>query len=376
MAETERDHILRRRDRWIAAARHQWSGSSVLVAMSGGVDSSAAAYLLAQAGLTVIGVHFRLVPEGTPATAKGCCHTGSSIDVARVCDHIGATSQVWNFSDLFQTKVIDYFDQSYFSGETPNPCIECNRELKWGALWDRKLLLGIDFISTGHYVRRVKVDNRYWFARGFDPTKDQAYALWVVEEPRRAATLLPLGAFRKSEIRLIAKEAGLPTASNPESQDICFLSGTDYRTWLASKYPDQKLEAELVTSDGKKLGIRENLYHYTVGQRKGLGGGFTEPNYVIDVNVPETKVVVGPVTALFRHRIIVRDIVGAPNSGSYLVQVRYHDPGVLADWTPLPDGRAQCDFHTPVRAPARGQSCVAFRGDRVIAGGIIDEILL
>ncbi|MDK9701430.1 MAG: hypothetical protein OEM52_14940, partial [bacterium] len=193
--QNDRDQALRIRDRWCKTVRAKLSGSTVLVAMSGGVDSSVAAYLLANAGLQVIGIHFRLQPEGVPATAKGCCHTGSANDVTAVCDTIGATSQVWNLSNVFDEEVIKYFEHSYLTGETPNPCVECNRTLKWGVLWERRNLLGIDFISTGHYARKINLLNKSWFGRAIDKSKDQAYALWPVPEERREYTLLPLGVF-------------------------------------------------------------------------------------------------------------------------------------------------------------------------------------
>jgi len=374
--EISRDNVLRLRDSWAATVRREFGGASVLVAMSGGVDSSVAAYLLSYAGLKVIGVHFRLTPEGTPAMAKGCCHTGSANDVTAVCERIGATAQVWNLTDTFQDKVIDYFENSYLTGETPNPCVECNRELKWGVLWNRRNALGIDYISTGHYARRVSLGGEVWFARGRDRTKDQAYALWPVVPERRKYTMLPLGGFRKTEIRIIAAEANLPTAKAQESQDICFLAGTDYRDWLQKKHPDKVLSGKIQSPTGEIFGTHENLFNYTVGQRKGLGGGYSEPQYVVDTDVETATVVIGPEKSLYRKRIIVRDIIGSIPDGRYSVQIRYRDPGTFAEWTKLPDGSVQVDFDTPVRAPARGQSCVAFTGERVVAGGIIDEVFL
>ncbi|MCX7834460.1 MAG: tRNA 2-thiouridine(34) synthase MnmA [bacterium] len=366
------DAILRKKEKYVLHLRNQYKGASVLVAMSGGVDSSVAAFLLAEAGLKVIGVHFRLI-ENSLNQSKGCCHTGSAIDVQRVCDRIGASSYVWNLTNQFQSKVIEYFENSYFHGETPNPCIECNRELKWGEMWKRKLSLGIDFIATGHYARMIQIYGKKWIARATDYNKDQSYALWVIPEEKRDTTIFPLGIFRKSEIRTIANFYHLPTAHTPESQDICFLAGSDYRTWLAQRKQSNQ-SGWIRDSSGRIVGQHSGIFNYTIGQRKGLGGGFSEPQYVIETRLETSEVIIGDLEQLYFKEIVIRDVIGIIPKQPVLVQVRYKDKGVLANAIPLENNGAKVIFFEPVRAPAIGQSAVGYIGDRLVFGGIIHQI--
>jgi len=374
MSDTIRETALRKQQRWIAAMRRQNGGASVLVAMSGGVDSSIAAYLLSSAGLQVIGIHFRLLPDDAPVSRGACCHTASAADVTAVCDIIGASAQVWNLTEAFSKNVVEYFENSYLQGETPNPCIECNRALKWGILWDRRAALGVDFIATGHYARRIRLDSRYWFARGLDRSKDQAYALWCVPESRRAATLLPLGVFCKPEIRSIAADAGLPTAAVPESQDVCFLGATDYREWLRARHPAVFVAGLIRTTSGETVGRHNGVFGYTIGQRRGLGGGAVEPQYVVATDVATAEVIIGGREALLCKEVVVRRTVGEAVSERVLVQIRYRDAGAPARLYRGSEGRVRIRFETPVWAPAKGQSAAAFQGDRLVFGGIIDEI--
>lgn len=368
-------NILKKLDRYCSALRNKHQGATVLVAMSGGVDSSVAAYILSKAGLEVIGVHFRLVNDNNQDTFKGCCHMGSAMDVQKVCDTIDAKSYVWNLSNAFQEKVIQYFEDSYLNGETPNPCIECNRSIKWGEMWDRKQVLGVDFVSTGHYVRNLHIFQRDWIARGIDTTKDQSYALWVIPEEKRKHTIFPLGMFHKKEIRFIADYAKLPTAKTPESQDICFLGGTDYRVWLSKKRTFQQSTGFIKTTDGQIVGQHSGVFNYTVGQRKGLGGGFTEPQYVVETRQDSAEVIIGSNEDLLYKEIIVRDVIGEFPDDRVLIQVRYKDLGAFGHVSKWKDSYIKVRFENSIRAPAVGQSAVGYIGDRVIFGGIIHQII-
>lgn len=368
------ERILRKKDFYIRALKQKYKGASVLVAMSGGVDSSVAAYLLAEAGLNVIGIHFRLVEYADENVRKGCCHTGTAKNVEKVCELIGAKSYVWNLSNLFQQNVIGYFEKSYLQGETPNPCIECNRVIKWGELWKRKDVLGIEFVATGHYAKIIQLYGKRWITRALDISKDQSYALWVIPEEKRHQTLFPLGNFHKKEIRILAKHEKLPTASTPESQDICFLAGTDYRTWLTQRFQNQLKTGLILTSEGKVVGQHSGVFNYTIGQRKGLGGGFTEPQYVIETKRDTAEVVIGAESELYYKEIWLRDVIGEVPNQEVLVQVRYKDRGSLAKASWFHGDRVRIEFQQAIRAPAIGQSAVAYLGERVVFGGIIQTI--
>lgn len=359
-------------------------GARVVVAMSGGVDSSVAAALLVEQGFQVIGVTLQLWPAHLPLEHEGgCCSLAAVEDARRVANRIGIPYYVLNFEELFEDHVIRPFVQAYSAGRTPNPCIVCNEQVKFGALLARALELDADYLATGHYARVTwdPVEGRYALCRAADPRKDQSYALYGLTQEQLARTLFPLGPYTKVAVRQMAAERGLPVAAKPDSQELCFVGGGDYREFLRRYAPESLRPGEIVDLEGRVLGRHQGVALYTVGQRRGLGvaGRDGEPLYVLRLEPETNRVVVG-----------TREQVGSvelragrvnwvawpgPPAGERAVtaRVRSHAPEAPAVVAGEGEG-VRTRFLDPQPGVAPGQSVVWYDGDRVAGGGIIEEV--
>jgi len=349
----------------------------VVVAMSGGVDSSVAALLLNQQGYQVIGVTMQIWPQPED-NAKACCSLDAVNDARRVAWHLGFPHYVMNFRDEFEEKVIKYFCLEYIKGRTPNPCIACNRYIKFESLLRKARGIGAEFITTGHYAR-IEWDDKeekYQLLTGVDPAKDQSYALYSMTQEQLAHTLFPLGNLRKEEVRAIARKAGLPVSDKPDSQEICFVSDDNYAGFVEEYLGVQPQEGEIKYLSGKTLGKHKGVHRYTIGQRKGLGLALGHPVYVTKVDPAEQTVWVGEDKDLFSEGLTASDfnyISGIPFEGPVKVQakIRYNSPKVEAVAEPWGEG-VKVTFLEPQRAVAPGQAVVLYDGERVLGGGIID----
>ena len=353
----------------------------VVVAMSGGVDSSVSAALLHEQGYEVIGMTMKLWdgPEAEAGRHKTCCTLDDVSDARRVAEAIGIPFYVVNFKEQFATHVIDYFVETYRQGATPNPCVQCNRYLKFTALMQRAQQLGARWVATGHYAT-VGHDQagRYYIRRGHDTQKDQSYFLFDLSQEQLRQTLLPLGEYCKDDVRRLAVRLGLKVADKPESQEICFIPDGDYRTFLRPRLPEASLQpGPLVTTAGETVGTHQGLPFYTVGQRRGLGVAAGAPLYVTRLDSANNTVVVGSrpdacCTAFDVERV---NWMCAPPGHrlTTTVQIRYRHQPVSADIELMTSGRARVTLHTPQFAVTPGQAAVFYDGDTVVGGGWITQ---
>jgi len=347
------------------------SGPRVLVAMSGGVDSSVAAALLAEAGCDVTGVHLKLAdtPAHEQVKGKGCCTLADADDARRVAATLGIPFYVWDFAEQFQREVVADFEAEYARGRTPNPCARCNEQVKVAGLLARARALGFDALATGHYARVS--DGRLY--RGADAAKDQSYVLYMLGPGQLAHLRLPLGELTKPEVRATAARLGLRVAQKPESFDVCFIPDGDTAGWLERRLGPQP--GEVVDTAGHVLGRHHGAYRYTVGQRRGLGIAAPTPRYVLRVEPAAARVVVGEradlaVRTVALERTTTTD--GQPlRPGPARARLRAHGPEVACQVVPLGDGRARLDLDEPVTAVAPGQAGVLYDGDLVLGGGTI-----
>ncbi len=357
----------------------------VVVAMSGGVDSSVAAALLVEQGYEVIGVMLRLWSEAiTPAwggraeaATNRCCSLEAVHDARAVADRLAIPFYVINAEQPFKEAVVDFFIRGYASGLTPNPCLVCNRRIRFGFLLEYARSLGARFLATGHYaqVRRAAA-GRYQLLRGADRAKDQSYVLSVLGQPDLAGALFPVGAYTKPEVRVLAAQRGLPTATRSDSQDLCFVADGDYRRFLADHAPETMRPGPIVDRSGRQLGIHRGLPGYTIGQRGGLGIAAAQPLYVLALDTTRNTLVVGAAAELGQNRLraaAVNWIAGEPPAGPLqaAVQIRYHGQTVAATIIPQPDGAAEVQLAAPLRDIAPGQAAVFYDGDICLGGGTI-----
>ena len=349
----------------------------VVVGLSGGVDSAVAAYLLKEAGYDVIGVTLRTW-QADDGSESRCC----DIDDAReISNKLGIRYVPVNCTQAFQKNVVEPFTEAYLRGLTPNPCIECNRYVKWDKLLYFAKVLGADKIATGHYANIIKLDNgRYTVKTAKYADKDQTYMLYKLTQPQLEATLMPLGNLSKSEVRRIAKDAGLPVASKPDSQEVCFITDGSYADYIDKNAPPEyKREGDFVDVSGAVLGRHKGIIHYTVGQRKGLGIALGHPAYVKEIRADTNEVVIGDDRSLYSTEIRCGDIhfmsVAEMSKGEKFkctVKIRYHHKGQTATVEIKENGIARIAFDEPVRAAAPGQSAVFYAPEGyVIGGGII-----
>lgn len=354
----------------------------VVVAMSGGVDSSVAAALLQERGDEVIGLFMRNGAVPGPAAAKhkqGCCSLDDSMDARHVAGRLGVPFFAVNFKREFG-RIINYFADEYDRGRTPNPCIVCNRDLKFGRLLDYADEIGATHVATGHYARIVKHGDRHAVARAVDDAKDQSYVLFPLEQDQLERTLLPLGELTKDEVRAEAKRFGLPVAEKAESQEICFVPDNDYGGFLKRRAPDSIQPGPIVDLQGSVLGEHEGHQLYTIGQRKGLGGGFERPVYVVEIRAEDNTVVIGEREDLVAGGLLVDAVTwqAAPGiaPGEELegtVRTRYQQRPVAARARLQDDGRVMIELDEALRAITPGQAAVFHEGDTVLFGGWIAE---
>ena len=350
----------------------------VLIAMSGGVDSSVAAFLMKEQGCECIGATMQLFHNediGVKRT-KTCCSLEDVEDARSVAFHLGIPYYVFNFSDDFKGQVIDRFIAAYERGATPNPCIDCNRYLKFERLYERARILGCDAIVTGHYARIEQENGRWLLKKSLDESKDQSYVLYSLTQEQLAHTRLPLGAMHKSETRRIAEEQGFYNADKPDSQDICFVPDGDYAGFIARFTGHDCSAGDFVDEEGHVLGRHKGIVHYTVGQRKGLGIAADAPLYVKQIDAASNRVVLSGNESLFSRELTANDFNWIaydvpPRELRASARVRYHQREQAATVTVLGDGRVHLVFDEPQRAITPGQAVVLYDGDTVLGGGTI-----
>lgn len=353
------------------------SETRVVVAMSGGVDSSVVAALLKSQGYDVVGITLQLYDHGVAVGKKGACCAGQDIaDARRVAEKIGIPHYVLNYESKFKEAVMDDFVETYLAGATPIPCVRCNQSVKFKDLLATARDLGADCMATGHYVQRVvSVDGKAELHRGADPDKDQSYFLFATTQEQLDFLRFPLGGMHKDETRALADTFGLAVADKPDSQDICFVPTGGYAAVIEKMRPGSAEPGEIVHIDGRVLGAHTGIIHYTVGQRRGIGIGAGEPLYVVRLDAPNKRVIVGPRSALARSEFEIKELnwFEQPTAtDGLLVKVRSAQPPVLADIVPHENGRATIHLQQPYEGIAPGQACVLYDGERVMGGGWID----
>lgn len=351
--------------------------TKVVVAMSGGVDSSVAAALLKREGYEVIGMMLRLWSEPGKEDSNRCCTPDSMAMARRVAAKLDIPFYAVDAKEIFRNTVVEYFLQGYARGETPNPCLVCNRHIRWEFLFNHAGAMGADFMATGHYVRLRREGAKTHLLKGVDATKDQSYVLHVLTQDKLARALFPVGEYAKSEIRALAEQMGLAAARRPDSQDLCFLAGEDYRNFLQRNAPQVNQPGKIVARDGRVLGEHNGLANYTIGQRKGLNLASSIPLYVLEKRAAENVLVVGPAEALGTQELLAVNVnwtSGETPTRPFraMVKSRYtarETPGLV---TPLDDGnRVSVRFEIPQRDITPGQAAVFYDGELVLGGGLI-----
>ncbi len=351
--------------------------SKVIVAMSGGVDSSVAAALLKEQGYDVIGMMLRLWSEPGKEDTNRCCTPDSMAQARRVAAKLDIPFYVIDAKDVFRETVVEYFLEGYARGETPNPCLICNRKIRWTFLLEHALALGADYMATGHYVRREQAeDGKVSLLRAVDKNKDQSYVLHVLTQEKLKHALFPVGEYPKPEIRQIAERHGLPTASRKDSQDLCFLAGEDYRNFLQRNAAEMLKPGEIVTRDGRALGEHNGLANYTIGQRKRLGVASPVPLYVLGKNAANNALIVGTQEELGSRDLTARDVnwvsgevPGEPFHAQ--VKIRYTAKEAEALVMPIEGNQVRVRFEAPQRDITAGQAAVFYQGEVMLGGGII-----
>lgn len=356
------------------------SKKTVVVGMSGGVDSSVAAYLLKNQGYDVIGVTMQIWQEEDACTIEkegGCCGLSAVEDARRVAGQLDIPYYVMNFRREFQKNVIDYFVNEYREGRTPNPCIACNRYVKWESLLQKSLAIGADYIATGHYAKIKRLENgRYTLLRSDAKGKDQTYALYNLTQEQLAHTIFPLGEYEKPKIRELAEGAGLQVAHKPDSQEICFVPDNDYAAFIERETGKAEQPGNFVSTSGEVLGEHRGIGHYTIGQRKGLGIAFGEPMFVVEIRPQTNEVVLGKGDEVFTDHLTAHMVnamaVDRFEVGQEVVaKIRYNDKGAKAVITAVGDDSFALEFPQPVRAVTPGQAVVLYDDEYVLGGGTI-----
>ncbi len=352
----------------------------VVVGMSGGVDSSVAAYLLKEQGYDVIGVTMQIWQDEERAVEEengGCCGLSAVDDARRVAAALDIPYYVMNFKKEFKENVIDYFIDEYLHGRTPNPCIACNRYVKWESLLKRSMDIGADYIATGHYARIEQLPNRrYSLKRSATLAKDQTYALYNLTQEQLARTLMPVGEYSKDEVREMAEKINLRVANKPDSQDICFVPDGDYASFIEKTLDTELPTGNFVTLDGKVLGRHKGITHYTVGQRKGLGLALGYPAFVIEIRPETNEVVIGTnedsmSNYVRANKLNFMSIADLTEPMRVFAKIRYNHKGAWCTIEKTGEDEVLCTFEEAQRAITPGQAVVFYDGDYVLGGGTI-----
>lgn len=354
----------------------------VVLGMSGGVDSAVAAYLLREQGYEVIGVTMQVWQddEGFKEREGGCCSLSAVDDARMVADTLGIPFYVMNFKEVFREKVIDYFVEEYVEGRTPNPCIACNKYIKFDELLHRAEALGADYVATGHYARIYEKDGRMVIEKAEDDTKDQTYALYNLTQEQLRKTLMPCGDYRKTRIREIAKEMDLGVHNKRDSQEICFIDDNNHGRYIYEVRPELKVEGNFVDEKGNVLGRHKGIAYYTIGQRKGLGLSLGKPYFVSKIDKNRNEVVLTDESALFKTTLIAgtvnwvsREAVTEPYEA--LAKIRYSAKPAPCTIYPLENGQVKVIFTEKQRAMTAGQAVVFYEDNFLLGGGTILEVL-
>lgn len=353
----------------------------VVVGMSGGVDSSVAAYLLKEQGYDVIGVTMQIWQDEEQDEVEengGCCGLSAVDDARRVAGELGIPYYVLNFKKEFRDCVMNPFVEEYLHGRTPNPCILCNRHVKWEALLKRSMELGADYIATGHYARIIRLQNgRFAIRSSVTAKKDQTYALYNLTQYQLSHTLMPVGDYEKEKIREIAQNLGLVVAEKPDSQDICFVPDNDYASVIEKEAKDRVMgQGNFVTASGEILGRHKGIIHYTIGQRKGLNLAMGHPVFVTEIRPETNEVVIGEAQDVFSDTLLCNDlnfmaVEDIAQPVEVTAKIRYSHVGETCVIEKVQDGQVKCHFQKPVRAVTPGQAVVFYQNDYVFGGGTI-----
>lgn len=353
----------------------------VVVGMSGGVDSSVAAYLLKEQGYDVIGATMQIWQDEENEAVEengGCCGQSAVDDARRVAQMLDIPYYVMNFKDEFRHKVMDYFVEEYLVGRTPNPCIACNRYVKWESMLRRSMEIGADYIATGHYARIMQTpEGRYAIRNSVTAKKDQTYALYNLTQEQLAHTLMPVGEYTKDEIRKIAQDVGLPVAHKPDSQEICFIPDHDYAAYIEREVGERiPKKGNFVTKDGQVLGQHQGITHYTIGQRKGLNLAMGHPVFVTGIRPETDEVVIGEADdvfgdTLYCNKINYMGMADLPEPREVLAKIRYAHGGERCMIERVEEDVVKCTFLKPVRAITPGQAVVFYEDGCVLGGGSI-----
>ena len=356
------------------------SKGKVVVGMSGGVDSSVAAYLLQKEGYEVIGVTMQIWQDEDSDSAQangGCCGLSAVADARRVANTLGIPYYVMNFQNEFKENVIDYFIEEYQKGYTPNPCIACNRYVKWESMLTKSLAIGADYIATGHYAQIEQLPNgRYAIKNSVTAQKDQTYALYNLTQEQLKKTLMPVGAYTKDVIREMAMDISVRIANKPDSQDICFVADGDYASFIEENSDMKIQEGNFITSDGKVVGRHKGIIHYTVGQRKGLGLALGYPIFVLEIRPKTNEVVVGPMAesmtlTVKANRLTFMSVEDITEPVRVLAKLRYSHRGDWCIAEKTGEDEITCTFEIAQRAATPGQAIVLYDGDYILGGGTI-----
>ncbi|MDD5369358.1 MAG: tRNA 2-thiouridine(34) synthase MnmA [Anaerolineaceae bacterium] len=351
--------------------------SKVVVAMSGGVDSSVAAGILVRQGHQVTGMMLRLWSEPGAENNNRCCTPDSLALARRISAKLGIPFYAVDGQDAFFQQVVGTFTQGYLNGVTPNPCLTCNRRIRWGLLLDRAHALGADYLATGHYARIIQDQSgQFHLLRGVDLNKDQSYVLSVLNQEQLAHTLFPLGEIAKPAVRALAREMDLPVADRSESQDLCFLGKDDYRNFLKRRAPESQRSGQITDREGKVLGAHQGLAYYTIGQRKGLGLASDEALYVVEKDIAGNRLVVGKQQELGTDSLTAQEVnwtsgQAPQNQFSADVKIRYKAPQVRGKVFPIAITGFRVEFDIQLRDITPGQAAVLYNGEECLGGGII-----